>query len=180
MKRAALFLPVLALAACSQQSSKTTTTTSTADGNTTATTTTSETSTGSAPVTAAALGLQPGKWETTVTVTDMEMNGIHRSAPAGLNGNKVTSCVTPEMAIKGPDQLIKQAGIDCTTSNVTYADGKISGQRTCKTPMGEMTSVMTGTYSPTESVVDADATVTGRMTIKEKIHTEARRIGDCG
>ncbi len=182
MKRTALILLPLVLAGCGQQSSSSTTA-STTNGETgavsTTNSTTTTTTTTDTPLTASALGMQPGKWETTIAVTDMEMNGVHRSAPAGT-GQKVTTCVTPDMAAKGYDQALKQAGFDCATNTVTYADGRISGQRTCKTPMGMMSSTMTGTYSPTAISADAEATVDGRMKIKEKIHTEARRVGDCG
>lgn len=179
MKRTALVLLPLVLAGCGQQNSTTTTTTANSETGAVVTANSTTTTTTDTPLTASALGMQPGKWETTIAVTDMEMNGVHRSAPAGT-GQKVTTCVTPDMAAKGYDQALRQAGFECATNTVTYADGRITGQRTCKTPMGMMSSVMTGTYSPTAISADAEATVDGRMKIKEKIHTEARRVGDCG
>ena len=58
----------LALAACGEKTSSTTITTNSATGTVT--------STGDAPPSAAALGLQPGKWETKIEVTDLKMSGI--------------------------------------------------------------------------------------------------------
>lgn len=178
--RIAILVATAALAACSQQSS--TTTTTTADGNTTASTTT--TTTGTTPPSsadmpsAASLGLQPGKWETKISVVSMEVNGVNRPAPP--TGESVLTCVTPEMAAKGPGEMLKKAGVNCTSTNSNYAGGKIAAQMKCKLPVGVMTSTTTGTYSPTAMTSDAEATVTGRMSIKEKIHTEARRVGECG
>ncbi|MDB5677984.1 DUF3617 domain-containing protein [Sphingomonas bacterium] len=178
----------LALAACGQPSSTTTTATSnttetTATTATTATTPTTTTTastvtTGTAGPTAASLGLQPGKWETRISVTSMEINGVSRAAPSA--GDTVETCLTPEMAAKGPGEMLKKAGVNCTTTTASYSGGRISAQMTCKLPMGTMTSNTTGTYSPTAMTSDADATMTGRMSMREKIHTEARRVGECG
>ncbi len=175
MKRTApLIVATFALAACGQPASTTTTVTTNSETGSVTSSTSSN-----APLTAASLNLQPGKWESTISVSDMELNGVRRSAPPGT-GQKVTTCVTPELAAKGPDQMMRQAGMECSTNTVVYADGKVTGQRTCKTPVGTMTSVMSGTYSPTTVSVDADATVNGRLTIKEKVHYEAHRVGECG
>lgn len=184
--RIAILVATVALAACSQQTTKTTDgnttiTSTTVDGNVTTTTASSKTTTttdGASLPSAASLGIQPGKWETKVSITSMEIDG--KSQPAPPTGQSVTSCLTPEMAAKGPGEMIKKAGVDCTSTNSTYSDGKINTQMTCKLPMGSMTSSTTGTYSPTAMTTDAEATVTGRMTIKQKIHTEARRVGECG
>lgn len=170
---------VLTLGACGQPSGTTTTTTAT--GNTTATTTSASTLTtdGSGVPTAASLGLQPGKWETRISITSMEINGVSRPAPPGTGG-AVLTCLTPETAARGPGEMLKKAGVNCTTTTASYTGGRIAAQMTCKLPMGTMTSTTTGTYSPTAMTSDADATVTGRMSMREKIHTEARRVGECG
>jgi hypothetical protein len=162
----------LALVACSQKSGTTTITSNAETGTTSATTIGN-------PPTAASLGLQPGKWETTISITDLEMHGVRRAGPQA-GGEKVTTCVTPEMAAKGPGEFLKKAGVDCTSTSSSYGGGRIVAQMTCKMPMGTMTSSTTGTYSPTEMTSDAEATITGRMTIREKVHTEARRVGECG
>lgn len=169
--RIAILLATAALAGCSQQS---TTTTKTADGNTTTTTTTT---TSTNLPTADSMGLQPGKWETKIAITSLEVNGASQPPPAGQT---VTSCLTPEMAAKGPGEMLKNAGVDCTMASSSYSGGKISQQMTCKMPMGTMTSTTTGTYSATAMTSDADASIEGQMKLKEKIHTEARRIGECG
>lgn len=178
MKYIATLIATAALAACSQQSSTTTTSANTADGNTTTTTTTTTSKSGIDVPSAASLGLQPGKWETKITVSEMVVNGTKQPAPP--TGQPVLSCLTPEMAAKGPGEMLKKGGADCTSTNTSYSGGKINAEMTCKLPTGTMSSVTTGTYSPTTISTDVDATVTGRMSMKQKIHTEARRVGDCG
>lgn len=178
--RIAILFATAALAACSQQSTTTTAdSNTTTSGNTTTTVSTTTTTTdGTAIPSAAALGIQPGKWETKISILSMEIDG--KAQPAPPSAQAVTSCMTPEMAAKGPGEMIKNAGVDCTASRSVYAGGKIDAQMTCKLPTGTMSSTTTGTYSPTAMTTDAEATVTGRMTIKQKIHTEARRVGECG
>jgi hypothetical protein len=164
----------LALAGCGKKES--TTVTTTANG-----TTTVESSTGAAPMSAASLGLQPGKWTTTVEVTDLKMSG----APAGMPAipkpapMTMTTCMTPEQASKGPGELLKNAKADCTMTRNVYEGGKIDVAMTCKMPTGTMTTKSTGTYSPTEMTSDADVEMSGKMSMTQKVHTTAKRIGEC-
>jgi hypothetical protein len=164
----------LALAGCGKKES--TTVTTTANG-----TTTVETSTGAAPMSAASLGLQPGKWQTTIEVTDLKM----ANAPAGMPAMPkpqpmtVTTCMTPEQASKGPAELLKDAKADCTATRNVYEGGKMDVAMTCKMPMGTMTSKTTGTYSPTEMTSDAEVEMTGRVSMTQKVHSTAKRIGEC-
>ncbi|HEX7693582.1 MAG TPA: DUF3617 domain-containing protein [Sphingomonas sp.] len=161
----------LALAACGKTSTTTITTNSE-----TGTVTTS----GDAPPSAAALGLQPGKWETKVEVVDMQMSGM----PAGMTVPKpepvtTTTCMTPEQAAKGPGDLLKQVNADCTINSSTFAGGKIAVDMNCKLPMGTMAMKSTGSYTPTSMTSDAEVSMTGRGSMTEKTHTEAHRIGEC-
>lgn len=165
----------LSLAACSQQSG-TTTVTANADTGAVTTTTTGN------PPTAASMGIQPGKWQTIVTITDIKMSGL----PAGMKlparvsePTTVTSCVTPEQAAKGPGDFLKASGGKCTATSSSYAGGKIDVAMSCTLPSGTLTTHSTGTYSPTAMTSDAEASMTGHVAMSEKVHTEAKRIGDC-
>ena len=166
----------IALGACSQQSGTTTITTNSETGVTTATT-------NGNPPSPASLGIRPGQWETTIDVVDYKVSG----APAGMPAmpkperQKVSACVTPEMAAKSPLDAIKEAKLDCTISNSVFAGGKVASDATCKTPRGTITTSTTGTYSPTEMSYDSNSTATmGPITATTKTHTVSRRTGDCG
>lgn len=162
----------LTLAACGQKTSTTTITTNSETGTVT--------TTGDAPPSAAALGLQPGRWETKMEVIDRKISG----APAGMNLPKpepitMTTCMTPEQAAKGPGDLLKQAKADCTMNSSTYAGGKIAVAMTCKLPTGTMAIKTDGTYTPTSMVSDSEVSMTGRMSMTQKTHSEAHRVGEC-
>ncbi|THD37853.1 MAG: DUF3617 family protein [Sphingomonas sp.] len=196
MRSPVLIAPLtLALAACSQHSS---TTTTTADGNTTTTTTATTATTPTTPTTAttttttttatgatgadvpsaASLGLQPGKWETTVAIQEMTVNGVNRTPPGGAS-QKATSCLTAEQAAKGPGEFLKAAGGQCTATSSNFGGGRMDVEMACKMPMGMLKTKSTGTYTPTSMSSDAVGSVSGRMSITERVHTEARRIGAC-
>ncbi len=164
---------VLALAGCGQKTSSTTITTNAATGTVT--------TKGDAPLSAAALGLQPGRWETKMVVLDRKMSGM----PAGVTLPKaepitVTTCMTPEQAAKGPGDLLKQANADCTVNSSTYAGGKIAVDMNCKLPTGMTMAMKTdGTYTPTSMVSDSEVSMTGKMSMTQKTHSEAHRVGEC-
>jgi len=160
----------LALAACGKKES--TTVTTTANGTTTVS--------GSA-MSAASLGLKPGKWQTTIEVTDLKMANPPAGMPAMPKPQPVTAttCMTPEQASKGPGELLKNVKADCMMTRNVYQGGKIDVAMTCKMPTGTMTSKSTGTYSPTEMTSDAEVEMTGRMSMSQKVHTVAKRVGEC-
>lgn len=175
----------LALAACGQ---KTSTTTTFSTNSTTGTVTTS----GDAPVTATSLGIQPGKWETTITTLDMTTTGEPADMPKGMVPQKpgprtIAACVTSEQASKGPGEMLqealgklKKAGIDCTITNQVSPGGKMESEGRCKLPSGMMTSRTTGTYTPTEISYDSESSRNmGPVTAVTKTHTVSRRVGDC-
>ena len=172
----------LALAGCGKKES--TTVTTTANGSTTVTTTAGGTTvTGNTDsMSAAALGIKPGKWETTMTVTDVKIANAPAGMPAMPTPQPVThtSCLTPEQATKGPGEFMKNAKADCTSTRNVYDGGKIDVAMTCKLPGGTtMSTKANGTYSPTEMTSDAEVEMTGRMSMTQKIHTVAKRVGDC-
>lgn len=161
-----------ALAACQQ---KTGTTTITTNSQTGAVTTTG-TGAGAQP-----LGLKPGQWEVKVQMSDLKMPSMPNapSAPPAITSR---TCITPEQAAKGPGDFLKQAKLDCTVTTSSFARGAIAAEMTCKMPgggAGEMHSKTTGTYTPTSMTTDAEVTMTGRVAMSQKVHTEAKRIGEC-
>lgn len=168
----------LALAACGEKTSSTTITTNSETGTVT--------TTGDAPVTAASLKMQPGKWETTITTLETKTTGLPAGMPAGMTPPKsapqtITACVTPEQAAQGPGELLKNAKVDCTIKNNTFADGKIASEASCKLRNGTMTTKTTGSFSPTEVSYDTEATMSaGPVNATTKTHTVSRRVGECG
>lgn len=173
-RTAPVILAALALAACGQKTGTTTITSNSETG--TVTTTTSGN-----PPTAASLGLQPGKWETTITVIDAK--GLGPDVKSGPQ--KISTCITPEQAAKGPGDMLKgamsKAKIDCTIKSSSFAGGKVSSEASCKLPTGAMNMKVDGTYSPTDVSYDTETTLnSGPVNTVTRTHTVAHRVGDCG
>jgi|GEM_PF-1281961 len=176
----------LALSACGQKTSTTTTTINSESGTVT--------TSGDAPATAASLGLQPGKWESTTTTLDMTTTGMPTNMPKNMMPQKpgpltATTCLTAEQAAKGPAELLQDAlaklknakvKIDCTITNSTFAGGKIASEASCTLPTGSLKTKTNGTYSGTTASYDSEATVTsGPINSVTKTHTETHRVGEC-
>lgn len=168
-------LPIAAalvvLAACQEKTGTTSITTNSQTGEVTS----SSTGSGAAPV-----KLQPGKWEVKVKVSDLKMPSMP-NAPSAPPEVSTTTCITPEQAEKGPGDFLKQAKMDCTATTSSFAGGRISAEMACKMPggNGEMKSKTTGSYSSTSMTTDAEMTMTGAVAMSQKVHTEAKRIGEC-
>lgn len=163
---------VFALAGCDSKTGTTTITTNSQTGEVT----TSGTGAGAQP-----LKLQPGEWEVKIQVSDLKMASMP-NAPATPAAITSKTCITPEQASKGPGDFLKQAKMDCTATTSSFAGGTIAAEMTCKMPGGgggEMRSKTTGSYTATSMTTDADVSMTGPMTMSQKVHTEAKRIGDC-
>ena len=177
MRALPLIALTVALAACAKPSRSTTTITTNADtGVTTATT-------AGTPATAADLGIQPGKWETTTTVVDTKVEG----APPGMPipprtpATTVTSCVTPDQARTNPSDMLGKVKANCTISNNVFAGGKIASQASCKLHNGTMTVTTSGTFSPTEINSEVEQVMTmGPMRMTSKTHMLSHRVGACG
>ena len=173
--RYAPLLLVAALGACGQQTGSSTVTTNSETGTVTASTT------GNAPTTAAALGMQPGKWETTITTTEVSGTGLGGAARPKPGPMTVSACVTPDQAKKGPGEMLKNAKADCTIKNSTFAGGRIESEANCKMQRGTMSVKSSGTYSPTEVSYDSELALDmGPVHAVTKTHTVSRRVGDCG
>jgi len=138
----------------------------------------------SAPVVPAITALQPGKWQSTVTILDLKIMGL----PPGMKTPQpapVTRayCLTPEQASKGPSEMVnkinEQFGDKCSHSRAEFSGGKIGVSLSCQMAGGTLTMEIDGTATPTSIVTDANASLTGKTSMTEKVHSEARRIGAC-
>lgn len=167
-------LAALALTACQKQS------TDTANGTTA--------SAIQPPITAAALGIKPGRWEHKVEILDVQgadvPPAVVAAMKANINKNAVaTSCITAEEAAKGASSFLASDAlkkVDCHFDKAEMAGGKISSAMTCHMPGGgTMVTHSTGTYSATEYSVDGEIEHTGRMSMTEKTRTSGHWVGEC-
>ena len=166
-----ILVGALSLAACDQKTGSTTVTTNAATGEVTE----SRSGEGSP-----AANLQPGKWEIRTQVSDLKMANMPKGVSANPPAQTNSVCVTAEQAAKGPAELLKGAGSDCTINSSNFAGGKVESDLTCKMP-GDMTmkSKTTGTFTATSFTTDQQMEMTGAHPMSQKIHIEGRRIGEC-
>lgn len=165
-------LGALALSACGDQKTGSTTLTSNAA---TGEVVSSETGSG-----AETPKLDAGKWEVRTQVSDLKMANMPAGLPANPPAQTTSVCITPEQAAKGPAEMLKQSGADCTVTSNSFAGGRIESQMRCKLPGDtQMTGKTTGTFTPTSFTTDQQMEMTGRTTMSQKVHVEGKRIGDC-
>ena len=139
--------------------------------------------------TAEAMKLEPGQWETKVTVSDITMPDMPagvgdqvKSAMKGAANTTVTSCITPEEAAHPQGKVFGGGEGQCRYKHFTMAGGRIDAEMECAG--GDRGGVMlktTGTIAPTSFTVDNAMEMTGegtpKMSMKAKV--AGRRIGAC-
>lgn len=141
--------------------------------------------------TAGAEGIEPGAWQTTVTFTEIEAEGLPEGLAEMMREQLVgqpqvdNDCITPEQAADPGGQLLvpDDAGEDCNFERTVFADGAIDFAGSCSGPDGENPGEITvsGNYTPT--TIDAEISVAGDdPTMGELRMTgtfSAERTGNC-
>jgi len=140
-----------------------------------------------------AVKLQPGKWETSITILSLEGPGLPPNMAAAMKqrmaGQKVETCLTPEQAARPPQDMLGAAK-NCTYETFEMSGGKLSGTLVCRNapgmPGGEMHATMSGNFASTSYDVTSDTTMSmpampGRPAgdVTSKTQVTGKRIGDC-
>lgn len=130
---------------------------------------------------ASTLPIQPGKWQTTVTILDVRMPNAPPAIAAAMRGRPqiFTSCVTPAQAAAGPRSVMEASKGKCRYTSFDATGGQLHGVLQCAMGGGQMTVTSNGTYSATGIDVDGRTTTTGRMSMTMRTHTRGRRVGGC-
>lgn len=134
--------------------------------------------------------LEPGEWENTVEIVDVQIDGLPEGAPAGLLDSmkgKVTttkSCITKEEAENpGAQFFAAQEKTNCEVKKFDMSGGAVSSEMACSNMgggPGEMTMKMDGQYGP--SSYDMTMNMEGggagmKMNISAK--SSGKHIGSC-
>ena len=179
MKRLTIVLPAIAmLAACNSKPTVHAENASVADV---------------AAATQNAVSLQPGKWETSVTILSLEGPGLPPGMATAMKsrmaGQKVETCLTPEQAAKPPQDMLGAAK-NCTYEKFEMSGGKMSASLVCKNapgmPGGDMRATMSGNFASTSYDVTSESTMSmpampGRAggAVTTKTQVTGKRLGDC-
>ena len=133
--------------------------------------------------------VEPGRWETKVTLLEADMPDLPpqyaariKETMAKVQGRTVATCITAADLKKAKPDFLAAHTKNCRFDHYTMGSGKIDAQMTCTAPQGGSMSVATiGTYSPdayeATSVMTMSGGPTGARTTKS--HTESHRIGEC-
>jgi len=140
------------------------------------------------------IALQPGEWETTSEIIDVQMEGAPQGMPAGaldaMKGRTTTvkKCVTPEEAANpDADFLTAQKDSQCTYSGFEMANGAIKGNVSCPGEHGSTANVaMEGIYTSDSYAMTMNMDAAGigdgapaGMKMRMKMKISGKRIGEC-
>lgn len=130
---------------------------------------------------AADLPIQPGKWQSVVTILDMQSPNMPPGVGAAMRAHPttVTACVTAAQAADGPRSVIANSHGKCHFTSFSTAGGRINSVMQCAFATGTMTVTSTGSYTPTMMDVTGSSVTTGRMIMRSKTHSVSRRVGAC-
>lgn len=144
-----------------------------------------------------AVTLQPGQWEMTTTMTNIEVPGAPEAVAAQMRAAMASQartqneCITPEEAANPVGAMMNPGGNTqgCTFSEQTFAGGVMRMAASCPAPQGggSMRTSLNGTYTATtmegqiSAEVDAGANTPAGMprNIRMSGTFTGRRTGDC-
>lgn len=131
--------------------------------------------------------VNPGKWQQTVTLLEVDAPGMPPEAKQmmqkAMDQAQVHDvCLTPEQAKSPKEDFFTGADQNCRYDHFNWGDGKIDLKLNCKHPQATQTMAMVGSYSPEAYTMTMTATnvgggPAGEMVMKMKV--DARRIGAC-
>jgi hypothetical protein len=133
--------------------------------------------------------VEPGKWETKVTLLDVDVPGMPAQMAAQIKQSmgkmqehSFESCLT-EAEVKRPkEDFFAGNNKDCRYDHFTMGNGKIDAALRCEgKSQGAMTMAINGTYSPDRYEATMAMEVAGGQEgrMKMRSHSESHRIGQC-
>ena len=134
--------------------------------------------------------VDPGKWETTVNVLDVDIPGMPAEMAAQMKQtmgkmqeHNFTSCLT-EADVKRPkEDFFAGSNKDCRYDHFTMSGGKIDAALRCegKGEDGAMTMTINGSYSRDsyEATMAMDVAGGREGGMKIRSHSRSHRVGQC-
>ena len=131
--------------------------------------------------------VNPGKWQQTVTLVDIEAPGMPPEAKSMMQKAMERAqvhevCLTKEQAKSPKEDFLTGADKNCRYEHFKWGDGKIDAKLNCQHPSAQQTMLLTGEYQPDSYTMNMTATNVGggpdgQMVMKMKV--EAKRLGEC-
>ncbi len=134
--------------------------------------------------------IEPGRWETKVTVLDIDMPGMPpqmagqmKQAMGKMQEHSFASCLSEADAKKPSEKFFAGKNNNCRYDHFTMSGGTIDALMRCEgKSSGTMTMAMKGTYSATSYEATSAMEVSGGPNggvMKMKSRSEAHRVGAC-
>ena len=132
--------------------------------------------------------VEPGLWESKVTVQEMNIPGIpaqyaERMKQSMAEHQQQTSkrCLTAAEVRKPKEDFFAGEDKSCKYQHFTMGDGKIDIQMVCSEEGSTQTTNMSGSYTPTSYSMDMSSNASGgeQKGMTMKMHVDSRRVGEC-
>ena len=130
--------------------------------------------------------VSPGRWEGTMTVSDMTIPGMPPGVAERMHGammkpHSFASCLTPEEAAKPRGNFFGNGDKSCTYEHFTMGGGKIDAAMTCAASGTKRAMTMTGSYAPDSYTMAMTSTGSGPgpAGMSMKMALTAKRTGPC-
>ena len=134
--------------------------------------------------------VQPGLWESKVTIEKFEMPGMPpemasrmKAMMAQNQGHDFQSCLTAEDVKKPKEDFFAGKDNQCRYEHFTMGGGKIDAVMHCGKNAGASTMRMAGTYSPDsyqmQMATEVESSDETTRAMQMQMRVEARRVGEC-
>jgi hypothetical protein len=137
----------------------------------------------------AAPRMSPGRWEGSMTITDMQIPGMPPQAAAKMKGAMATAhsfanCLTKEEAEKPAADFFSGGNKDCRYEHFSMANGRLDAKMQCKTAGMTVDATMVGKFSSDNFQLTMTSKSAGAAGQPMTAHTmtmkmDARRNGEC-
>ena len=131
--------------------------------------------------------VQPGLWESKVTVQEMNMPGMPaeyadkmKQSMAERRNQSSKHCITPA-DVKKPKEDFFGADKSCKYDHFTMGGGEIDVAMVCHQEDSTQNMNISGSYTPTSYSIDTSMTGSGgsEQGMSMKMHVDASRVGEC-
>ena len=133
--------------------------------------------------------IQPGEWESKLTIEQMAIPGIspkmQREMKTQMGDNQVHTsrqCLTPEQVKQPKADFFTGQDKSCKYQHFTMSSGKIDIQMACSEQGSTQTTNMSGTYTPTSYSMDMSSSGgdgESGQNMSMKMHVDSHRVGEC-
>ncbi len=131
--------------------------------------------------------IEPGLWESKVTIQEMSIPGIPAQYAAKMKQSIAEHqqqaskhCLT-EADVKKPKEDFFGADKSCRYDHFTMGGGKIDVAMVCRSDETTQNMNVSGSYTPTSYSIDTSMNGSGgqQQGMSMKMHVDANRVGQC-